>query len=211
MPDSLPKSRTSRKRAMIVEAASEAFFAHGYESVSMESIAAMAGVSKQTLYNHFTGKESLFCEVVRAECENFLDSLTAIDIFRSPREVLASVGRAMLESIVLPKSVALFRVLVAQTARQAGLAQEFYEIGPRKAVQWLADYMKAETAAGRLAITDSELAAEEFLGMVTMESHFRTLFGSVSRNNRDPREIEKRLISSVDTFLKAYGRPEGFR
>src|ERR1700680_3558647 len=57
-------SRGARKRAAILEAAQQVFFAHGFVGASMEKVAATAAVSKQTVYKHFSDKEALFREVV---------------------------------------------------------------------------------------------------------------------------------------------------
>jgi TetR/AcrR family transcriptional repressor of mexJK operon len=57
-------SRGARKRAAILEAAQQVFFAHGFLGASMDQVAATAAVSKQTVYKHFRDKEALFREVV---------------------------------------------------------------------------------------------------------------------------------------------------
>ena len=56
--------RSARKRRAIVEAATTAFLRNGYLGTSMDEIAALAGVSKQTVYKHFADKERLFSEIV---------------------------------------------------------------------------------------------------------------------------------------------------
>ena len=50
----------SPKRTAIVAAATELFTQSGYGAVSMDAIAAKAGVSKRTVYSHFPGKDVLF-------------------------------------------------------------------------------------------------------------------------------------------------------
>src|SRR6202049_5271300 len=57
-------SRGARKRAAILEAAQQVFFANGFVGTSMDQVAATAAVSKQTVYKHFSDKEALFREVV---------------------------------------------------------------------------------------------------------------------------------------------------
>ena len=52
-----PERRSDRKRAAILEAATEAFLQRGYLGTSMDEIAAQAAVSKQTVYKHFADKE----------------------------------------------------------------------------------------------------------------------------------------------------------
>ena len=49
----------SAKREQILEGAATAFLEQGYEKTSMDQIARIAGVSKNTIYNHFADKNYL--------------------------------------------------------------------------------------------------------------------------------------------------------
>ena len=53
-----------RKRRAILLAAESLFLEHGYLGTTMDEIAALAVVSKQTVYKHFADKERLFIEIV---------------------------------------------------------------------------------------------------------------------------------------------------
>ena len=55
---------SSRKK--ILAAAEVQFLAHGYLGTSMDAVTEQAGVSKQTVYAHFTSKEALFRAVIAA-------------------------------------------------------------------------------------------------------------------------------------------------
>lgn len=55
--------RAARKRQAVVRAARDLFLREGF-GVGMDAIAAEAGVSKVTVYNHFGSKEALFTAVV---------------------------------------------------------------------------------------------------------------------------------------------------
>src|SRR6201991_1278195 len=55
---------TDRKRAAVIGAAIEEFLAAGFDATSMDRIAARAGVSKRTVYNHFPSKEALFAAIL---------------------------------------------------------------------------------------------------------------------------------------------------
>src|SRR5688572_13149756 len=52
------------KRVSIVEAAAEVFCREGFSGASIDEIAAEACVSRQTIYNHYREKETLFVAVV---------------------------------------------------------------------------------------------------------------------------------------------------
>ena len=45
------------KRQAILDAAKSLFLTHGYANTSMDAVATLAGVSKLTVYSHFTDKE----------------------------------------------------------------------------------------------------------------------------------------------------------
>ena len=52
----------------MLEAAASLFMAHGYGAVSMDAIARAAGVSKATLYAHFSSKDRLFATIIDEAC-----------------------------------------------------------------------------------------------------------------------------------------------
>lgn len=64
----------NRTRAGLLAGAARAFAEHGVRRATMQSIAAAAGVSKATLYNHFRTKD----DVARALLAVELDRLTAL-------------------------------------------------------------------------------------------------------------------------------------
>ncbi len=60
----------SPKRHAVLDAAATLFMAQGYGAVSMDSIAREAGVSKATLYAHFTSKDRLFATIITEACQS---------------------------------------------------------------------------------------------------------------------------------------------
>ena len=58
------ETRTRRSQEKIIGAAEAAFLKHGYLGTSMDAVAELAGVSKQTVYSNFGSKEALFLRVV---------------------------------------------------------------------------------------------------------------------------------------------------
>ena len=65
----LQARRRQQTRGEIIRAAFELFGRHGYEEVSMDSVAAAAGVSRATLFNYFPQKELILREIAAARVE----------------------------------------------------------------------------------------------------------------------------------------------
>ncbi len=56
---------TSKARRRLLDAARELFYAEGIRAVGVDRIAAVSGVAKSTLYEHFRTKEELVAEYLR--------------------------------------------------------------------------------------------------------------------------------------------------
>ncbi len=57
----------------IARTSAEAFSAHGYHAVGMETIAAKVGISAAALYRHYAGKYDLFRGTVLALSQQHVD------------------------------------------------------------------------------------------------------------------------------------------
>jgi TetR/AcrR family transcriptional repressor of mexJK operon len=201
--DAGPPVRTisAPKHDAILEAARRVFLRAGY-SASMDLVAAEAGVSKQTVYNHFGSKEGLFRAIVDHVSGELLDVLVERDGARAdPAATLEAVARRFLNLLLTPSYLALHRMLVAEAPRFPDLAREIYIGGPARAANELAHYLAEESHKGTLAVTDPALAAEQFFGGLCGHLQLRALL-----NPRDaPRkaEIEQAIAHAVRGFLRA--------
>lgn len=59
----------------ILAAAERLFSEAGFDAVSMNDIAAAAGVSKANIFHHFASKQALYIEVVRGACQDSFERL----------------------------------------------------------------------------------------------------------------------------------------
>src|SRR5579863_1239686 len=99
------------KAESILAAAERAFLARGFGAVTMDAIAREAGVSKATVYAHFTGKEELFGAFVARVSERRFGgfSVEALD----PRDIAASlttIATRFLDLVLAPEVIALNRI-----------------------------------------------------------------------------------------------------
>ena len=110
-----PTRLTDRKRSAILAAAAEQFRVLGYENASVDSIAALAEVSKRTVYNHFPSKETLFAETILQMFESsagMLELSYRRDL--SLREQLEELMRQKMRSLADRDFLDLARVAIGE-------------------------------------------------------------------------------------------------
>jgi AcrR family transcriptional regulator len=92
------KERQWRLReAAILDAASDLLATKGYEAMTLGEVVAEVGISRPTLYQHFSSKEDLGAKVLqRAMCEAE-DNLTALAAALPPREAAVAMIRWVVE------------------------------------------------------------------------------------------------------------------
>lgn len=192
------------KAEKILLAATQVFMEQGYGATSMDAVARGAGVSKATVYAHFSSKEQLFAEIVRGECRRHAQAMAAPDIGACRvEEALYRIGLNFLTFVVKPRTLAIFRVVVAETPRFPELGQIFYESGPSIIAGELSALLAEMARAGRLAVEDPELAAEQFFGMLRGNLRLRCLLGVSPDVSTEA--IEQAVRAGVTAFLRAYG------
>ncbi|MEN1995574.1 MULTISPECIES: TetR/AcrR family transcriptional regulator [Stenotrophomonas] len=192
------------KRAAILEAAKSLFVDQGYNGVSMDSIAAQAGVSKLTVYSHFGDKETLFTEAVQSKCVEMLpDELFVTDIEGPLRDQLMGIGHAFFTLITSDAAVAVQRVMMSPDTDDR-IREMFWLAGPQRTTDALADFLRARTARGELEITDFPTAAIQFLTLIKGELHTHMMCGL--RPAPAECDANAHVSASVDFFLRAYAR-----
>ena len=90
------------KAETILAAAERAFLAGGFGAVTMDAIAREAGVSKATVYAHFTGKEELFGAIVARVSERRFGGFSAEAL--DPLDIAASLTTIVVPSCLLALS-----------------------------------------------------------------------------------------------------------
>lgn len=192
------------KGAAILEAAKRLFLEQGYEGVSMDQIAADAGVSKLTVYSHFGDKEALFGEAVKAYCEQQLPNALFTDCAGLPvRECLLEIGNAFVAMVMSPGAVAGHRILCTPQMAASSVPQMFWEAGPRRVQQNFADLLARKVESGELAIDDVARASSQFFVLLKGDLHAQHVFGCPGAAG-DARTLQRHVAETVDMFLRAY-------
>ncbi|MGA0603625.1 TetR/AcrR family transcriptional regulator [Caulobacter sp. KR2-114] len=189
------------KTEAILEATSDAIYERGL-SVSMDEIARRAGVSKQTVYNHYGSKSELVRALIARRTDSITAALEVPGATERPHDALADYARALLETLQMPRGVILIRLIISSVAGEPDLAQAVFKGGLRASRARLAAFLARETAAGRLAIDDVDEAADFFAGMVVSHRQLSLLMGLPS--DLTPARIERIATEAARRFLKAY-------
>ncbi|MFQ5774431.1 MAG: TetR/AcrR family transcriptional regulator [Kiloniellaceae bacterium] len=193
----------SPKRSAIVQAATRLFLEAGYGAVSMNAIAAAAGVSKRTVYSHFAGKDALFGAVMANVCAGVIGTRAPASLIEGPpRRVLSEYGRTFLTLIVSRRALAIFRIATYESGRFPELGEVFYRVGPQRWTGVLAAYLREQDRTGALRVPDPEAAAAQFLAMVKGPVHMRLTLGVGPRPGAG--EIEAMVEAAVSAFLRGY-------
>lgn len=161
------------KRALIVSAATELFLELGYDRTSLARIAERAGVSRATLFKQFPTKAALFDAIVTESWSTTddQDPPPAGDLV----DGLTIIGRRYAELLGRPQMADLFRIVIAELPRFPELADAQFSHGKMPYFESVRSYLLAEREAGTVQIEDVELAATQFLGMISNYVFWPTL------------------------------------
>jgi len=184
-------------RARLLQAACEVFSAEGYRA-GVDRIAAVAGVAKQTLYNHFPSKAELFAAAIRMAVDEMLESLVGEG--GDLRERLVGFGIRYREKLLNPSGLGFYRAMVAEAPRFPELAAAFYRSGPLKATARLRAVLATAMERDELRRDDPEFAATLLLSMLVGHERSRALFSDEASPMPDPAAAGR----IVDCFLRAF-------
>jgi AcrR family transcriptional regulator len=204
--------RTARKKHAILEAARTLFLRGGYAGTSMDDVAALAEVSKQTVYKHFVDKERLFTEIITGditETEQLTRSLVdALPQSQDLERDLRAFARRHIVEVMQPHLVRMRRILIGEADRFPDLASAWYANGPERAHATFARWFEALAERGLLRVPDPLLAAEHFNWLILSVPLNRAMFTGRDEP-ADPDELQRYADEGVRVFLAAYGAPGG--
>lgn len=199
-------SGENRKYRQILDAARTLFVGIGFDAASMDAIAREAGVSKATLYVHFTSKDDLLVTLIDDECRRlgpqalWQPSDEPIDLEASLRAIAHSYTAFFLHD----RGLGLHRLIMTNAQRFPDIAEVFMRAGPGRCEEEMAAFLRAAVAQALLAIADVRLAAVQFLNLVQGRMQLQW---ELSLDPPDPAERQALIDGGIAVFLAAYGIP----
>ncbi|WP_355506539.1 TetR/AcrR family transcriptional regulator [Xanthomonas cannabis] len=199
-----PQRLTDRKRHAILEAASVEFRQHGFEATSMDRVAASAGVSKRTVYNHFPSKDVLFGEILRGLWQR---SAEAVSLAYRPDQALRTQLTQLLQQKLRLLDDAAFidlsRVAIAEGIHSPERARALLaQLGSKE--EGTTTWLRAALADGRLAPVDPDFASQQLQALVKGFAFWPQL--ALGQPPLTPAQQAQVVESSVEMFLGLYGR-----
>ncbi|OII42075.1 TetR/AcrR family transcriptional regulator [Plantibacter sp. MMLR14_011] len=177
-----------RRRDAILDAAIRRFTEHGYGGTTIEAIAADAGVTKRTIYTWFGD----LAGVLTAAVERQHGYLLAADEPGSEAEPLEDAATRLVIALHSDVSVALHRLVIAESPRFPEVAAGFYAAGPARSIAFLSGHV-GERAEQLYTLLLGEPHRRRLLGLAAAPTpdgareHARACLALVSRRSHPPR------------------------
>jgi TetR/AcrR family transcriptional regulator, mexJK operon transcriptional repressor len=196
------RPKDDSKRQAIVDAARKLFLAQAYDRVSVEAIAAEAGVSKVTVYSHFAGgKQEVFVAAMSAKAADiFSAAVLAAETGANLEETLANLARDFTLMVIDDEVGAMQMVLMAEGRRDPTLPQAFFDMVIRRWTVVLATLLARESQRGVIACADPDTAAQQFLAMAQGNFKYRQMMGL---KRPEDSELEAYSLACAALFLRA--------
>lgn len=162
------------KVQQIRRAASDLFLRHGFAGVSTSALAAAAGISKETLYSRYSGKEAVLADVL----ENLIlsgeaDTGTAPASLKSTADLdraLRSLAHELSNELMQRDYIELARIVIAETPRLPRVGKTFRRSVPQRAFQRVTELLRAGQQAGLVRELDLMAAARMFVGPLVLHA-----------------------------------------
>jgi len=202
-----PPGGSEDKRAAIVQATLALFLRDGYARTSVDAIAAEAGVSKRTVYNHYGDKENLFLSVIGDTYDAMIgtvvdlmdkhltdlpDDQVEAGILEFSRELAMFAARA-------PQRSAMIRLMMAEAPHFPALRA--VQMRPQSITGAIAERLTRLNARGLLDVPEPVEAANHLFALTMGQINNRSLFGALDLTDA---EILAMATSGAEAFLRAY-------
>ncbi|WP_375749215.1 TetR/AcrR family transcriptional regulator [Vibrio sp. HN007] len=182
------------KRQTILAAAQEVFLSEGYELASMDKIASLAQMTKQTLYRYFPSKIELFQATLEKMGGDIDESFLTYLQNPAPKEALLGFAKAFIAFHLSEEHIATYRLLVTEGKKAPEIVDCFMSAGPNSTDEKLTQFFRE-----RLDIDDCESVIDLWTGML-LSIRAGVLIGKVHPTQE---QIEQHAVNATEFLLAA--------
>lgn len=197
------------RRAQILEAAARVFIQDGFVRGGVDTIAAEANVAKQTVYNHFSDRDTLVIKVVEAAMDPLAaqfgsvveETIAAHDCADLEAQFI-DFGRRWVRLMLCDDTAALRWRILADAPLEESLRVALRGIDLEAGIRQIAEHLTVLDRAGRLSVPDAETAAHQLRALLIGEAQMASMLGQVELDDSRVAVIVDR---GIGMFLRAYG------
>ena len=179
------------------------FFENGFDGTTMSAIAAQLGGSKRTLWSYFASTEELFVAVIEDRTASVRGGMDFSGLGDTPLDQLTNLARSVIERMVSPLAVRMYRLVSSLSDRHPELVRTFFDRGPSRTRGKIGDYLR-DNFADILWADNFMTAGDDLVGLATAHFHFQSLWGIAAPPTPKQKDARARLAAML--FLRAYGR-----
>lgn len=197
------RGRPMKARPRILQAACDLFLEQGLD-VSLDTIAATAGISRPTLYSHFPGgKDALLVEAFSFLNDRMQPPLQQMmtDNADCLPALLLGFAKVVQEHFYAPEHIHFQRLLIQVLVQKPELYATLKQRPTGRVLQALAEILKRYQEQGRIQLDNPTLQATAFLGAVM---GYPLPAALIDQQPMDSRVLEQLAHSAVQTFLTAW-------
>jgi AcrR family transcriptional regulator len=155
--------RSEEARMAVLEAADDLLVERGFASVTIEGIAARAGVAKQTIYRWWPSKIDILFDSLTADAAEYFTLTDHGDLGADLRDQLSQLATFLSQT----DEGAVFRALAGQAQHDAAVATRFEsEFVARQRDRDRVVFLRASERGQLPADTDIDLAIDQLVGPV---------------------------------------------
>ena len=192
---------SEKKRIDILQAAEQLFFESGVEHTSMDQIAAKAGASKRTVYNHFTTKDELF----KAILNDMLAKINHGEVvhFNEGKPIdqqLISIAEQEVAMLTAPDFLRLAKIAFMQMLQEPQLAKSLSN-NPMGCMTYLEGFLEQAKKAGVLKGDELNVAAKQFVYQLKSFVFYPLLYGFETAAEQQNNKV---IEQTVSLFLAKY-------
>lgn len=162
----MPRPRSEKAQQSVLAAMRRAIADEGYEAVTIEGLAAEAGVSKQTIYRWWPTKAAILGEaLLEGEIPGDPGPMVATDDLEADLRAWFTAAGAHLAR---PENIALARALIAVTATDPDLGAALNARFARQTVEWVLERIERARGAGQVrAGVDAAAVADQIVAITS--------------------------------------------
>lgn len=158
---------------------------------NIESAILKSNISMQEIVDTFGSKQQLLIAMVAQLSDAMSATLTANSTQPELRERLLEFGQCVARTYASSHLRNLYRIAITESIRHTGLGRDFYDAGPGRLTQRLAESIKAAQARGELRRADPQLLASHFLSLLRANVDMAAFF---------PGDLGADVSAVVDVF-----------